>query len=254
MSCSYDIFLSYSNKDKTIADDLYSRLKKAGLKCFMAEKDISVTNQWEPEIRNALRSSQNVLILITPRSNDSKWIMIEVGAAWALEKNLIPALMIVQPNELIEPISRFQARLIETPNQIENLVNELAQSGSVKDGIIEGQWIDPADNDTVFFKQLGTRIVGIYDYGTGSRKVGVYLGRILDRVFEYSWKWLDGKYSGYGHMTLSDDGQRLSGEWWYGKKQGQIEHVGYHRISNKMPQWLNEKDFEEFIGFLNGTN
>jgi hypothetical protein len=51
---------------------------------------------------------------------------METGAAWALGKPLIPALSHVAPNELLDPIRRYQARVIETTAQRESLVNELA--------------------------------------------------------------------------------------------------------------------------------
>ncbi|MBV5342624.1 hypothetical protein JZU68_03080, partial [bacterium] len=103
--------------------------------------------------------------------------------------------MFVDPNDLIEPIKRRQARTIETPEQIEGLVNELIPSVIINADSLTGRWIDPSDGDTVYFKQVGNNVVGFYDYGSGNRKVGVYIGTVKDNFFEYKWKWLTNQLS-----------------------------------------------------------
>ena len=62
-----------------------------------AEKDIAVATQWEHAIREALQASEYILLLLTPRSVDRHWVLLETGAAWALEKEIIPALVHVSP-------------------------------------------------------------------------------------------------------------------------------------------------------------
>lgn len=245
MTPQYDIFISYSHRDNHLAQSFYSKLTDAGLRCFLAEKDIAAAELWESRIRDALRSAQRILLLITPNSKDSHWVVAEAGAAWALGKQLVPALAYVDESELITPIASHQARLIQTPEQVASLVRELSVDGSIVHGNLTGQWRDPSDGDIAYFKQSGNRTVGFYNLGRGNQKLGVYRGHIHNRVFEYHWKWLDGTHQGYGQMTLSPDGERLSGEWWFGKEKDKVTHVGYRRISDDMPSWLSESDFEE---------
>ncbi|MCL4709099.1 TIR domain-containing protein [bacterium] len=243
MTLQYDIFISYSHRDSQLANSIYSKLKGAGLRCFLAEKDISASELWEDKIREAIRSAQRILLLITPHSKDSHWVVAEAGAAWALGKQLIPALAYVEAKDLITPIASHQARLVHTPEQIESLVRELSADGSIVHGNITGQWRDPSDGDIAYLRQSGNQILGFYNLGRGNQKLGVYRGQIYNRVFDYHWRWLDGTYEGYGQMTLSPDGERLSGEWWFGKQKNKVEHVGYRRISDEMPSWLSENDF-----------
>lgn len=125
MSKCFDIFLSYSSQDSNIAKELQAKLQAASLTCFMAEKDIKVSQKWETQIVDALRTADQILILITPRSVSSKWVMLESGAAWVLKKKLVPVLMFCKPDELPEPIKNFQARYIETGSQVDDLVSEL---------------------------------------------------------------------------------------------------------------------------------
>ena len=121
----FDVFISYAAGDSPIADELRNDLEKNGLKCFMAEKDIQVATEWQESIRTALVGSKRVLVLLTPRSISRPWVLMETGAAWALGKALIPALSHVAAKELLDPLRRYQARVIETTAQRQALVNEL---------------------------------------------------------------------------------------------------------------------------------
>jgi TIR domain-containing protein len=246
MAETHDIFLSYSQRDTTIAAYLASQLKAAGISCFMAASDIEAGEVWEDTIRSTLKAARRILLLLTPRSKNSLWVAAEAGAAWALEKDLIAALMFVEATELIDPIKRHQARLVETPEQVMALVNELTTTRRFASDKIEGQWLDPTDNETVFFKQRGSRVVGFYDFGSGKRKVGMYVGSLNGQKFDYQWKWLNGQMAGHGQMTLSGDGKKLSGTWWFKGKKSEAEFTEYHRVSDEMPKWLSADDFTEF--------
>lgn len=127
-SPEFDVFISYAAGDSAIADELRNDLEKNGLKCFMAEKDIQVATEWQDSIRAALIGSRRVLVLLTPRSINRPWVLMETGAAWALGKTLIPALSQIAANELLDTIRRHQARVIETTAQRQSLVNELART------------------------------------------------------------------------------------------------------------------------------
>ena len=128
MDKATQIFLSYSHRDSQIATELASRPGDAGFRCFLAERDISATQQWEPRVRDELRAAQCVLILLTPRSRDSAWVAIETGAAWALEKDIVPATMFVEPNDLMEPIRRYQVCPVETNAQVTTLIQGLQRT------------------------------------------------------------------------------------------------------------------------------
>jgi hypothetical protein len=125
----FDLFISYAAGDTAIADELRSDLERVGLRCFMAEKDIQVATEWQDSIRAALIGSKRILVLLTPRSINRPWVLMETGAAWALGKPLIPALSHIAASELLDPMRRYQARLIETTAQRQSLVKELAGSG-----------------------------------------------------------------------------------------------------------------------------
>ena len=124
----FDIFISYGHDDADTAACLASRLDDEGFRCFLAEKDIRSGEQWEPRIRDARIASERVLLLITPNSKDSRWVNAEAGAAWALDKPLIPALMFVKPDEVIELIRKHQARPVHNQTEIDRFVELISES------------------------------------------------------------------------------------------------------------------------------
>ena len=126
-SMKYGIFISHANEDADLAEELRNDLEQKGVRCFMAKKDIAGGARWEPGIREALMASKRILLLLTPNSKDRRWILLEIGAAWALEKDIVPALVHVSPSELEAPLSHYQARKIETATDRNRLVEELAK-------------------------------------------------------------------------------------------------------------------------------
>lgn len=121
----FDLFMSYATAGRSIADELRDELQKAGVNCFMAEKNVKLGVAWQPMIRSALQGSERMLVLLTPRSVKRPWVHIETGAAWALDKPIIPAVMNVELNKLTGPILGYQACVINTVEQRHALVATL---------------------------------------------------------------------------------------------------------------------------------
>jgi len=117
----HDVFLSYASPDAGVASEIRDSLLGKGIKCFMSEKDIKSGVLWEKKIRDAIKGARLAIVLLTPESLHSKWVMCEAGAFWVLEKPLIPALMNVKKDDLPEPIGKHQAVSIETIAGRDNL-------------------------------------------------------------------------------------------------------------------------------------
>jgi hypothetical protein len=120
-----DVFISYSTLDSAIATDLSDIFDKQGLSSFMARKSLSGGDEWQESIRQALIRSKVILILLTPHSITSQWVLIEVGASWVLGKPIFPCINEVDVNELPEPIRKHQCRYISTDSDKEKIGQEL---------------------------------------------------------------------------------------------------------------------------------
>jgi hypoxanthine-guanine phosphoribosyltransferase len=122
----YNIFLSYSHLDRALALELEQKFSASGLRCFLSEKDLTSGVEWVERIKESIRESEYVMLLITPRSVKSPWIFVEAGAAWMENKRIIPLIQFVDISELPEIIKGVQIKNIETEVGKLALVQELA--------------------------------------------------------------------------------------------------------------------------------
>lgn len=126
----YDIFLSYSHLDRDIAIELEEKLKANGLNCFLSEKSLESGVKWVPAVQKSIKESERVLILVTPRSVNCKWVYIEAGAAWMENKTIVPLVQFVDLSELPEIMKNVQVKRIETEAQKLHLVREMSKGES----------------------------------------------------------------------------------------------------------------------------
>lgn len=120
-----DVFISYSTVDRALAKELADLLSREGVISFMAERDLESGDKWGEEIREALAAATEVILVLTPNSFASKWVMIEAGGAWILRKIVTPCTAFVDVGALPEPISQNQARSIETEEGKRRVVAEI---------------------------------------------------------------------------------------------------------------------------------
>jgi hypothetical protein len=118
------IFISHSSKDKWAARRISDELRKSGAETFLDEKDIKTGQSIDSEIKKHLKNCDDFLIIISPASLKSEWVLIELGGAIALEKTIIPILLYVGANEIPQIINLKLARDI---NEIELYYTEITQ-------------------------------------------------------------------------------------------------------------------------------
>lgn len=104
----YDVFLSYSTNNSREARSVSDAITFAGKTVFLAEKNIQPGHYFEDEIRKALKGSREVWLLVSPQSMQSEWVTTEWGAAWALEKKIIPILLRCDVSSLPDRLKRIQ--------------------------------------------------------------------------------------------------------------------------------------------------
>ncbi len=122
-----DVFLSYSHTDSKIAEYFRSHLNSVGVRCFMAEKDVVIGQNFQVAIQENLKLSKIVLFLITPHSIDRAWVKTEAGAAWVLEKTIISARMFVKPSEMIDILQNYQSPNIEDRGSQDELIDKITE-------------------------------------------------------------------------------------------------------------------------------
>jgi hypothetical protein len=83
----YQIFVSHASADKWIARVMCERLDALGVKTFRDDRDLHGGDDIPETIRKEIKRSQELLVLITPRSVNRPWVLIEVAVAWGRSRN-----------------------------------------------------------------------------------------------------------------------------------------------------------------------
>lgn len=83
------IFISHSSIDTWVTIQIQDKLKALNLSTFLDENCIDIGDDFENVILEELKSSDELLVLLTPWSLNRPYIWIELGAAWAMNIRII---------------------------------------------------------------------------------------------------------------------------------------------------------------------
>jgi hypothetical protein len=84
------IFLSYSSKDKLIADAICSRLENHGIRCWIAPRDVKPGTDYSNQIADGLENATTMVMVFSSDSNNSRHVKSEIDRAFSLGKIIIP--------------------------------------------------------------------------------------------------------------------------------------------------------------------
>jgi hypothetical protein len=87
---AYDVFVSYSAKDKATADAVCTRLEAEGIRCWIAPRDILPGLDWGEAIVNAIEGCRIMVLIFSANANASTQIKREVERAVHKGKIIIP--------------------------------------------------------------------------------------------------------------------------------------------------------------------
>ena len=85
-----DVFISYSSKDKSVADAICNRLESGNLRCWYAPRDIVPGADWASSIVQAIKHSRVFLLVYSENSNQSRQVFNELTTAFNSECVIIP--------------------------------------------------------------------------------------------------------------------------------------------------------------------
>lgn len=87
------VFVSYSSRDAYLADFLVSRLEKAGIRCWIAPRDIPIGSHYADVIPPAIRTCTAFVLMLSEASQNSSWVKSEVEFARTYERKILPLLI-----------------------------------------------------------------------------------------------------------------------------------------------------------------
>src|SRR5215469_12668971 len=87
---SADVFISHSNKDKTIAEAICHRLEANSIRCWIAPRDIQFGSDWTEGITQGISSCKVFVLVFSDSANTSDHVRREVAKAFSLGLAVIP--------------------------------------------------------------------------------------------------------------------------------------------------------------------
>jgi len=78
---SHDVFISYSRKDKTVADAVCATLEQNKIRCWIAPRDILPGKIWSEAIVDAIQTSRVMVLILSSNSNNSPDVIREIRLA-----------------------------------------------------------------------------------------------------------------------------------------------------------------------------
>jgi Tol biopolymer transport system component len=79
---SHEVFISYAHANKTVADAVCATLETAGIRCWIAPRDVRPGAEWTGAIMKAISMSRVVVLVFSSHANQSAQVGREVHAAF----------------------------------------------------------------------------------------------------------------------------------------------------------------------------
>jgi hypothetical protein len=94
------IFISHGSYDVWIASQMRRAVNELGVDTFLDAYDLRSGDRFRDRIKQELRESDELLVLLTPFSRQPTWLANEVGMAEMLEKRIVPFMYGVTRDDL----------------------------------------------------------------------------------------------------------------------------------------------------------
>jgi Tol biopolymer transport system component len=75
---AHDVFVSYSNKEKAVADAVIAAIEKNGIRCWYAPRDINPGQSWSEAITDAIKGGKVFLLIFSANANQSQHVLDEL--------------------------------------------------------------------------------------------------------------------------------------------------------------------------------
>ena len=90
MNSKFDIFISHSTKEKTLAYDICEFLESHNLRCWIAPRNIDAGKDYAESITEGIKACRICLLIFSEDSNKSKYVLREIERSVNYDLTLIP--------------------------------------------------------------------------------------------------------------------------------------------------------------------
>jgi len=97
---AHDVFISHSAQDKSVSDAVCAGLENAGIRCWIAPRDVQPGRSFAGEITRAIQQSKAMVLIFSAHSNNSQQVLREVQLAVSSHLHIIQLrIEEVRPND-----------------------------------------------------------------------------------------------------------------------------------------------------------
>ena len=126
------VFLSHASTDMVLGRKVRNLISQNFNAQVFTTEDLNAGEEWETKLRDELSTADVVVALLTPASVASSWVLQEIGAAWALQKPIIP--LVTRRDVLnsmpisLEPYRAIELAGVEKPEDVDRFLGALDKS------------------------------------------------------------------------------------------------------------------------------
>lgn len=131
----YDIFISYSHRDRKLMHDVRQLLQSANFEVWTDEL-LEEGDDWEEAIEDAIRNTSYVVPLLTERSAQSRWVRRELSYAELNRTRILPLLLRGNADTSM-PLRLVDLQFIDGRRDFSACVNRLIRALRERLGIID---------------------------------------------------------------------------------------------------------------------
>jgi len=271
---AYDVFISYSHVDKAAADAACATLERAGIRCWIAPRDITPGDEWSAAIIKAIDQCRAIVLIFSQSANSSRQIRREVERAVTVGIPLVP--MRIEDVVPTESLAYFMSTVhwldAMTPpfeNHLVKLadsIKALLQAGTQPHPASTAPFVSPTTSDTAYggprpaaagaaafasaaaTEQPGKRRmfheIMNFDYQRSAKQAfGWYLMYLLIGI-------IIGLVSGYVAAIAAKD---FDEGFAIGRMAGQLSAVPYNILLGTLLIWHRKKDAPNLLLVLGGV-
>src|SRR4029077_5537621 len=119
----YLVFISHSARDSWIARMMAEKVSELGAEAWLDVKDLEGGDVINRKTLDGLDACQESVVLVSPNSVGSQWVVFEIGAVWGQHKRITPILNNVS-FEAIAPLKEVKAIDL---NEFDRFLTELGK-------------------------------------------------------------------------------------------------------------------------------
>lgn len=146
---AHDVFVSYSSRDKTVADAVCARLESRGIRCWIAPRDVTAGSNYGAAIIDAIGESRVMVLVLSAHANASPHIPNEIERAVSKGIAVLPfRIEDVQPAKSLDLFIGSVHWLDALTPPLERHLDQLASSvehllGTVKERVVPPPPVPP---------------------------------------------------------------------------------------------------------------